>query len=126
MAADEAEAEVVRQVTADLPDTERLVARVAHLRTIVAWADTVHQTIATLATAPGPEWTRFEAALTLAHHVLADRDDPDKGDKVLSGVDHDCPRWETWGLLRWVSARCSVDADSETADGPQRPCRARR
>ena len=41
VATDEAEAEVVRQATADLPDTDRLVARVTHLRTIVAWADAV-------------------------------------------------------------------------------------
>src|SRR5438093_11073209 len=44
VATDEAEAELVRQATADRPDMERLVARVVHLRAIVAWVDTVHQT----------------------------------------------------------------------------------
>ncbi len=89
VATDEAEAELVRQATADLPDMERLVARGAHLRALVAWGDTGHQTLEIMSTAPDPAWTRFEAALTLAHHVLADRDNPDKGDKVLSVVDPD-------------------------------------
>ena len=74
-AADEAEAELVRPATTDLPDMERLVARVAHLRAIVAWADTVHQALATLSTSDDPALTRFEAVRTLAHQVLADRDD---------------------------------------------------
>lgn len=113
VAADEVEAELVRQATSDLPDMERLGARVAHLRAIVAWADTVRQTLETRSTAPDPVRARFEAVLTLAHHVLADRDDPEKGDKVLSVVDSDarCGKHGTYfdGYLLDIS----VDADSE-------------
>ena len=62
---------MVRQATADLADTERLVARVTHLRTIVAWADTVHQALEPASPLPDPTRTRFEVALRLAHRVLA-------------------------------------------------------
>ena len=113
VAADEAEAELVRQATADLPDMERLVARVVHLRAIVAWADTVYQTLATLSAAPDPERTRFEVALTLAHHVLADRDDPDKGDKVLSVVDPDARCGKHGAYFDGYLLDISLDADSE-------------
>jgi DDE family transposase len=113
VATDEAEAELVRQATADLPDMERLVARVAHLRAMVAWADTVHQTLETLSTAPDPARTRFAAALTLAHHVLADRDNPDKGDKVLSVVDPDARCGKHGAYFDGYRLDISLDADSE-------------
>jgi transposase len=112
VAADEVEAELVRQATSDLPDTERLVARVAHLRAIVAWADTVYQPLETLSTAPAPARTRFEAVLTLAHHVLADRDDPAKGDTVLSVVDPDARCGKHGAYCDGYLLDISVDADS--------------
>ena len=89
VATDEAEAEVGRQATAALPDTDRLVARVTHLRAIVTWADAVQQALGSLPGAPDTARTRFEAALALAHRVLADRDAPDQGDQVRSVVDPD-------------------------------------
>jgi hypothetical protein len=113
VATDEAEAELVRQATADLPDTDRLVARVTHLRAIVAWADLVQQTLGALPAAPDPVRTRFEAALTLAHHVLADRDDPDKGDKVLSLVDPDARCGKQEASCDGYLLDSSLDADSE-------------
>jgi transposase len=113
VATDEAEAELVRQATADLADMERLVARVAHLRAIVAWADTVSQTLETLSTAPEPARTHFAAALTLAHHVLADRDNPDKSDKVLSVVDPDARCGKHGAYFDGYLLDISLDADSE-------------
>lgn len=110
---DEAEADLVRQATADLPATDRLVARVAHLRAIVAWADTMRQRLETLSTAPDPLWTRFEAILTLAHHVLADRDDPDQGDKVLSVIDADARCGKHGAYFDGYLLDISLDADSE-------------
>jgi hypothetical protein len=73
VATEEAEAEGVRQATADLTDTERLVARVMPLRTLVARADTVHQALAPASLLLDPTRTRFEVALPLAHRVLAGR-----------------------------------------------------
>jgi transposase len=113
VAADEAEAELVRQATADLPDMERLVARVAHLRAIVAWADLAQQTLGALPAAPDPVRTCFEAALTLAHQVLADRDNPEKGDKILSVVDPDARRGKHGAYFDGSLLDISVDADSE-------------
>lgn len=113
VAADEAEAEVVRQATADLPDTDRLVARVTHLRAIVAWADTVQQDLEPLLAAPDKERTRFEAALALAHRVLADRDEPDKGDQVRSVVDADARCGKHGAYFDGYLLDISLDADSE-------------
>jgi transposase len=113
VAADEAEAEVVRQATADLPDTDRLVARVTPLRAIVAWADTVQQDLGPLLAAPDKERTRFEAALALAHRVLADRDEPDKGDQVRSVVDADARCGKHGAYFDGYLLDISLDADSE-------------
>ena len=111
--ADEAEAEVVRQATADLPDTARLVARVTHLRTIVAWADGVQQELGPVPAAPDKARPRFEAALALAHRVLADRDEPDKGDQVRSVVDPDARRGKHGAYFDGYLLDVSLDADSE-------------
>jgi hypothetical protein len=113
VAADEAEAEVVRQATADLPDTDRLVARVTHLRAIVTWADAVQQALGSLPVAPDTARTRFEAALALAHRILADRDDPDKGDQVRSVVDPDARCGKHGAYFDGYLLDISLDADSE-------------
>ena len=52
VAAEEAEAERVRQATADLPDVDRLAHRVAHLRAIVAWADALQHELGPLPASP--------------------------------------------------------------------------
>ena len=48
----------LREATADLPDAERLVHRVAHLRTLVAWAEELLPP----ASRRSPRWTRAAAA----------------------------------------------------------------
>src|SRR5437867_1253273 len=77
----------LRQVTADLKDVDRLAHRVAHLRAIVVWADALQHELGPLPASPDKARSRFEAAVALAHRILADRDDPDKGDQVRSVVD---------------------------------------
>ena len=113
MATDEAEAEVVRQATSDRPDTDRLVARVTHLRAIVTWVDAVQQALGPLPVSPDMVRTRFEAALALAHRVLADRDDPDTGDQVQSVVDPDARCGKHGAYVDGYLLDISVDADSE-------------
>jgi transposase len=110
-AADEAEAEVVRQATADLPDTDRLVARVTHRRAIVTWADAVPQALGSLPVAPDTARTRFEAALALAQRVLADRDEPDQGDQVRSVVEPDARCGKHGAFFDGSRLDSSVDAD---------------
>jgi transposase len=112
VAADEAEAEVVRQATADLPDTDRLVARVPHLRAIVTWADAVQQALGSLPVAPDTARPRFEAAWALAPRVLADRDEPDQGDQVRRVVDPDARGGTHGALFDGYRLDISVDADS--------------
>ena len=107
-----AAAEVVRQATADLPETDRLVARVTHLRAIVTWADAVQQALGPLPVSPDTARTRFEAALALAHRVLADRDDPDTGDQVRRVVDPDARRGTHGASVEGYRLESSVDADS--------------
>lgn len=113
VAAEEAEAAVVRQATADLPATDRLVARVMQLRRIVAWADGVQQHLGPLLASPDPKRTRFAAAVALAHRVLADREDPDQGDQVRSVVDPDARCGKHGAYFDGYLLDISVDADSE-------------
>ena len=63
--------------------------------------------------APDRARTRFEAALALAHRVLADRDDPDKGDQVRSVVDPDARCGKHGAYFDGYLLDISVDADSE-------------
>jgi transposase len=113
VAAEEAEAEHVRQATADLKDVDRLAHRVAHLRTIVGWADALQHDLGPLPAPPDQARLRFEAALALAHRVLADRDEPDKGDQVRSVVDPDARCGKHGAYFDGYLLDISVDADSE-------------
>jgi transposase len=88
VAAEEEQAAHIRQWTADLKDAERLLARVEHLRQIVAWADELQVHLG----APQPQdpkRQRFDDTLALAHRILEQRDDPDQKDQTLSAHDPD-------------------------------------
>ena len=113
VAVEEAEAADGRRTTADRPDMDRLVHRVAHLRAIVAWADALQQDLEPLPASPAKERTRFEAALALAHRVLADRDAPATGDQGRRVVDPDARRGKhgAYGDGSLLDSR--LDADSE-------------
>ena len=113
VAAEEAETARLRQATADLTDVDRLAHRVAHLRAMVAWADGLQQDLRPLLASPDQARSRFEAALALAHRVLADRDDPDKGDQVRSVVDPDARCGKHGTYVDGYRLDLSVDADSE-------------
>ena len=113
VAQEEVEAERLRQVTSDLKDLTGLAARVGHLRAIVAWSDQLQQEL-------GAEWercdrlrSRFESALELAHRVLADQEEPERGDQVRSGVDPEARRGKHGGYFDGYLLDISVDADSE-------------
>lgn len=113
VAAERAQARVIHQVTADLKDEERLLQRVAHLRQIVTWADEV---VAGLG--PGPvageaARQRLATALAVAHHVLADQDDPDKGDRVRSVSDPDARRGKHGAYYDGYALDISMDEASE-------------
>jgi len=67
---------------------ERLLQRVTHLRAVLAWADDLSPpATAAHAAVAHAAVDKLQAALALAHKVLADRADPKAGDKVVSAHD---------------------------------------
>ena len=98
--------------SADAKDEERLLQRVTHLRAVLAWADEV----------PGQEHFRqqseraqeaLRSTLALAHKILADRDYPQAGDKVLSVHDADARRGMHGDWYDGYLVDIAMDADSE-------------
>jgi transposase len=109
-------AEEIRQASDDLPDAERLQRRVAHLRAVVAWADEVSSADAGRA-ADAARQGKVRSALALAHKVLADRDDPEAGDRVLSVQDPDARRGKHGAYYDGYLLDVTLDADSELITG---------
>jgi transposase len=105
-------AEEIRQASADLPDQERLLRRVTHLRAIVTWADAVPSTEVFRAAPPASQET-VRQALALAHKVLADRDDPQGGDPLLSVHDGDARRGKHGSFFNGYMLDVAMDPDSE-------------
>lgn len=111
--AERVQARVIHEVSADLKDEERLLQRVAHLRQIVAWADEVVAGLGPAPAAGDPVRQRLEEALAVAHHVLADQDDPTKGDRVRSASDPDARRGKHGVYYDGYILDISMDAESE-------------
>ena len=111
-AAEEAEAERLRQATAALPDVDRLAHRVAHLRAIVAGADALQPDLGPLPASPDTARPHVEAAVALAQRLLADREDPDKGDQVRSVVAADARCGKPGASCEGYRRDIRVDADS--------------
>ena len=105
-------AEAIRIASDDVRDEERLLRRVVHLREILVWADDVPHGEAFRA-ADVASQNALREALALTHKVLADRDDPDGGDKVVSVQDPDA-RWGMHGsYYTGYLVDVATDADSE-------------
>jgi transposase len=105
-------ADVIRTATADLADEERLLQRVAHLRALTAWAGEIPSGVGFTA-APQAERQAVEAALQLAHKVLADRDDPEGTDHVVSAHDPDARQAKHGQYFAGYLLDVAVDADSQ-------------
>ena len=108
--------DVVCASSEDLPDTERLVRRVEHLRSVLLWADELPAAAAFRAGAAADQ-EKLAAALTLAHKILADRDDPKAGDKVISVHDPDARCGNHHGFFDGYLTDVTMDADSELLTG---------
>lgn len=113
VAMERAQARVIHQVTADLKDAERLLQRVAQLRQIVAGADAVAAEWGAPPAAADPPRRRLEAALAVAHRVLADQDDPAKGDRVRSVSDPEARRGKHGAYYDGYALDISMDEASE-------------
>jgi hypothetical protein len=113
VAAERAQALAIRTATSDLSDEERLLARVTHLRQIVAWADQLSYDLGPLPQEPSPARGVFVAALALAHKILADRDNPNGGDRVVSIQDADARRAKHGSYFTGYLLDVALDADSQ-------------
>jgi transposase len=112
VAAEEERAEAIRLASDDAKDEERLLQRVTHLRAVLAWADDVPRQ-ADFAQAEAAAADKLRAALALAHKVLADRDNPKAGDKVLSSHDPDARCGRHGDFYDGYLLDIAMDADSE-------------
>jgi transposase len=112
VAEEEARAEAIRQGTEDAKDEERLLQRVTHLRSILLWADEIPNQ-ERFATQPAEGQEPLHRALALAHKILADREDPQSGDKVLSVHDPDARRGKHGDWYDGFLLDVCMDADSE-------------
>ena len=100
----------------DMPDSERLVRRVEHLRRVLLWADQVPALPAFLA-ASSDSQEKLRTALKLAHKVLNDRDEPEAGDKVISVQDPDARCGKHGEFFDGYLVDVTMDADSELLTG---------
>jgi transposase len=112
VAYEEEQAAHIRQWTDDLKDEVRLLARVAHLRQIVAWADELQHSLGE-PPPQDPKRQRFDQALALAHRILDQNDHPDQKDKTLSVHDPDARRGKHGDFYDGYQLDLSLDADSE-------------
>lgn len=111
VAAERQQAQNIRQATVALAGEERLLQRVAHLRSLVAWVDDLVQR------PPAVEDAALAAALRGAHQVLADRDDPPhpdaKADRIVSLHDPEARTGKHGGWYTGYQLDVAIDADSE-------------
>jgi transposase len=117
VAAHRAQVAVVRAATADLSEEQRLLARVTHLRELVAWGEQWQRRLREAADHAPPgvneeQAEAFAAALELAHKVLNDRE-PEAKDKVRSLVDQDVRTGKHGDYYDGYLLDVSMDADSE-------------
>jgi len=102
--------------SSEIADTERLVRRVQHLKSVLLWADDVPGlALFHAGTAEAQETLR--QALVLAHKVLADREDPKASDKVISVHDPDARCGKHGEFFDGYLADVTMDADSELITG---------
>jgi hypothetical protein len=108
--------DVLCAASEDLPDTERLVRRVQHLQSVLLWADELPLSSA-FGDGAAADQQKLRAALTLAHKVLADREDPEASDKVISVHDPDARCGKHGQFFDGYLADVTMDADSELITG---------
>ena len=102
--------ELLRERTAGQSPEDRLIARVTHLREMLAWIDEL----------PPPEdaatdrrWQTLVERCRLAHKILADQEHPEEGHRTLSTVDPDARRGRHGDWYEGYLLDILMDADSE-------------
>jgi len=102
--------DLLRESTKGQANQERLLARVTHLREMLAWIDEL----------PAPEdaptnrgWQTLVERRKLAHRILNDQENPKAGDKMRSTVDPEARRAKHGDWYDGYLLDVLVDADSE-------------
>jgi transposase len=112
-----AKALALRAATADLKDEERLLQRVTHLRSLVVWVGCLLVGLGPAPVEPAPPRRRLDESYRCARHLVGDRDDPKREDKLASGVDDEA-RWGKHGdYFCGYKVDILEDADSELITG---------
>jgi transposase len=117
VAAQREQARALRAATAELKEEQRLLARVRHLRELVAWGEPWRQRLREAAGRCQPlvsaeQEAAFGEALALAHKVLNDRE-PQATDRLLSVADQDARTGRHGDFYDGYLLDVSLDADSE-------------
>jgi hypothetical protein len=112
VAEEEQRAEAIHRGTEDVKDEERLRQRVGHLRAVLQWAEEV-PTQEIFHQQPDPVQQELRAAVALAHKILADRENPEAGDKVISVHDPDARRAKHGAWFNGYLLDVAMDADSD-------------
>lgn len=107
---EELRAEAIRRSTDSLTPDARLVARVTHLREVLAWVDDL---LPPDDAEQHPAWQALQKTKRLAHKILADQDDPQAGDRTRSDVDPDARRGKHGPWYDGYLLDVMIDADSE-------------
>jgi transposase len=104
-------ADNVTQTTAELPDDERLSARVEHLRSM---ATHLREQLTSWSSddAEAPR-QRLRRIVKIAEKLLADHDHPDAGDRLASAVDADARTGKHGDYFNGYLLDMAMDADSE-------------
>jgi transposase len=110
VAGERANLEVLRASSAGRSLEERLAARVAHLREILAWADGLRPPAEA---ETSRAWGKFLDLRQLAHKILSDQEHPEGGRRVRSTVDPDARRGKHGGWYDGYLFDVLIDADSE-------------
>ena len=102
--------DLLRERTEGQNNEQRLVARVTHLREILAWVDKLKP--------PGnadenPAWQTLVEQRDLAHKILADQENPEAGHRTLSTVDPDARRGKHGEWYDGYVVDIMADVDSE-------------
>lgn len=105
-----ARVETIRLTTQGGSDDVRLLARITHLREILAW---VNELSPPEGAAENLAWQKLVEIRRIAHKILADQADPQAGDRTRSVTDPDARRGKHGGYYDGYLVDLLVDPDSE-------------
>jgi transposase len=100
--------DVIRQSTEGRSDEERLIARVTHLREILAWVEELPAP-----SDPDARWLTLTRTRQLTRKILADQANPKAGDRTRSASDPDSRRGKHGEYFDGYLLDMMMDADSE-------------